>query len=142
MIITINDTALGYLPLIITISDSMMNVNTECSGCCRNWIRASFPECGSPRCSFSFCSDFLKLCTTCQDIPPSSSQEQDSHQGPAQPSINIHQVGELFIESITEVAYDPVVAEASDHGRTEDPILLSQNMRFKAVIRGWSHLAQ
>jgi hypothetical protein len=54
----------------------------------------------------------------------------------------MHQVGEFFIEDITEVSYDPVVAEASDHGRTEDPILLSQNMRFKAVIRGWSHLAQ
>jgi hypothetical protein len=48
----------------------------------------------------------------------------------------MQQVGELFIESITEVAYDPAVAEAPDHGRTEDPILLSQDMRFKAVIRG------
>jgi hypothetical protein len=28
------------------------------------------------------------------------------------------------------------VAEVSDHGRTEDPILLAQDMRFKAVIRG------
>ncbi len=33
----------------------------------------------------------------------------------------MHQVGELFIEGITEVAYDLVVAEASDHGKTEDP---------------------
>jgi hypothetical protein len=54
----------------------------------------------------------------------------------------MHQVGELFIEAITEVTYDPVVAEASDHGRTEDPILLTQDMRFKAVIRGWSHQVQ
>jgi hypothetical protein len=30
----------------------------------------------------------------------------------------MHQVGELFIEAITEVTYDPVVVEASDHGRT------------------------
>jgi hypothetical protein len=57
----------------------------------------------------------------------------------------MHQVGDLFIEAITEVAYDPVVAESSDHGvhgRTEDPILLAQDIRFKAVIRGWSHQAQ
>jgi hypothetical protein len=53
----------------------------------------------------------------------------------------MHQVGELFIEAITEVAYDPIVAETSDHSRTEDPILLAQDMRFKAVIRGWSHQA-
>jgi hypothetical protein len=50
----------------------------------------------------------------------------------------MHQVGELFIEAITEVTYDPVVVEASDHGRTEDPILLAQDMRFKTIIRGWS----
>jgi hypothetical protein len=48
----------------------------------------------------------------------------------------MHQVGELFIESITEVAYDPTVVETADHGRTEDPILLAQDMRFKVVIRG------
>jgi hypothetical protein len=54
----------------------------------------------------------------------------------------MHQVGELFIESITEVSYDPAVAEASDHGRTEDPILLAQDMRFKTVIRGWRHQSQ
>ncbi len=54
----------------------------------------------------------------------------------------MHQVGELFIESITEVAYDPAVGEASDHGRTEDPILLAQDMRFKVVIRGWRHQSQ
>ena len=121
---------------------SLMSGNTECSGCCGAWLRASCLECGSPRCSFSFCSDFLKPCTTCQAIPPSCSQEQDSHRGPAQPSINMHQVGELFIEAITEVAYDPVVAEALDQGRTEDSIHLAQDMRFKAVIRGWSHQEQ
>jgi hypothetical protein len=54
----------------------------------------------------------------------------------------MYQVGELFIEAITEVVYDPVVGEASDHGRTEDPILLTQDMRFKTVIRGWSHQSQ
>ena len=121
---------------------SLMSGNTECSGCCGAWLRASCLECGSPRCSFSFCSDFLKPCTTCQAIPPSCSQEQESHRGPAQPSINMHQVGELFIEAITEVAYDPVVAEALDQGRTEDSIHLAQDMRFKAVIRGWSHQEQ
>ena len=119
-----------------------MSGNTECSGYCRAWLRASCLECGSPRCSFSFCSDFLKLFTTCQVIPSSHSQEQDRHRGPEQPSINIHQVGEIFIESVTEVAYDPVVAEASDQIRVEDPIHLTQDMRFKAVIRGWSHQAQ
>jgi hypothetical protein len=55
----------------------------------------------------------------------------------------MHQVGELFIETITEVAYDPVVAEVSDQGRTEDPLIhLVQDMRFKAAIRGWSHQEQ
>jgi hypothetical protein len=51
----------------------------------------------------------------------------------------MHQVGELFIEAITEVAYDPVVTETSNQGRTEDPIHLAQDMRFKTVIRVWSH---
>ena len=36
----------------------------------------------------------------------------------------MHQVGEIFIETVTEVAYDPVVAEASDQVRAEDPIHL------------------
>jgi negative regulator of sigma E activity len=54
----------------------------------------------------------------------------------------MHQVGEIFIESVTEVAYDPVVAEASDQVRTENPIHLAQDMKFKAAVRGWSHQAQ
>jgi hypothetical protein len=54
----------------------------------------------------------------------------------------MHQVGEIFIETITEVAYDLAVVETSDQGRTGDPIHLAQDMRFKAVIRGWSHQAQ
>ncbi len=51
----------------------------------------------------------------------------------------MHQVGEFFIESISEVAYDPTVTEASDHGRTEDPILLAQDMRFPAVPAAPGH---
>ena len=119
-----------------------MNGSKECSGCCRAWLRDSCLECGSPRCSFSFCSDFLKPCITCQTIPSSHSKKQDSHRGPARPSINMHQAGEIFIEAVTEVAYDPVVAEALDQNRAEDPIHLAQDMKFKAAIRGWSHQAQ
>ena len=48
----------------------------------------------------------------------------------------MHQVGEIFIETVTEVAYDPVAAEESDQLRVEDPIHLAQDMRFKATIRG------
>ena len=51
-------------------------------------------------------------------------------------------MGEIFIEAVTEVAYDPVAAEASDQIRVEDPIHLAQDMRFKAAIRGWSHQVQ
>ena len=54
----------------------------------------------------------------------------------------MHQVGERFIEEVTEVSYDPVVTEAFDQARTEDPIHLAQDMRFKAAIRGWTHKAQ
>ena len=54
----------------------------------------------------------------------------------------MHQVGELLIEAVTEVAYVPVVAEALDQIRAEDPIHLAQDMKFKAAIRGWSHQAQ
>ena len=54
----------------------------------------------------------------------------------------MHQAGEIFIETVTEVAYDPVVAEALDQNRAEDPIHLAQDMKFKAAIRGWSHQAQ
>jgi hypothetical protein len=43
----------------------------------------------------------------------------------------MHQVGELFIEAITEVAYDPVVAEASDQGRTERG--LSDNLEISLL---------
>ncbi len=51
-------------------------------------------------------------------------------------------MGERFIETVTEVAYDPVTAEASDQIRVEDPIHLTQDMRFKTAIRGWSHQVQ
>ena len=54
----------------------------------------------------------------------------------------MHQAGEIFIETVTEVAYDPVVAEVLDQNRAEDPIHLAQDMKFKAAIRGWSHQAQ
>ncbi len=54
----------------------------------------------------------------------------------------MHQAGEIFIEAVTEVAYDPVVAEALDQNRAEDPIPLAQDMKFKAAIRGWSHQPQ
>ena len=54
----------------------------------------------------------------------------------------MHQAGEIFIEAVTEVAYDPVVAEALDQNRAEDPIHLAQDMKFKAAIRGWSHQVQ
>ena len=120
---------------------SLSSGNTECLGRCRAWLRDSCLECGSPRCNFSFCSDFLKPCTTYQAIPPSRFQEQDIYWDPEQPSINIHQVGESFIEAVTEVAYDPVAAEVSDQSRVEDPIHLAQDLRFKAAIRGWSHQA-
>ncbi len=51
-------------------------------------------------------------------------------------------MGEIFIEAVTEVAYDPLAAEESDQIRVEDPIHLAQDMRFTEVIRGWSHQAQ
>ena len=51
-------------------------------------------------------------------------------------------MGEIFIETVTEVAYDPVAAEESDQIRVEDPIHLSQDMRFKSTIRGWSNQTQ
>ena len=51
-------------------------------------------------------------------------------------------MGEIFIETVTEVAYDPVASEASDQIRVEDPIHLAQDMRFKATIRGWSNQTQ
>ena len=54
----------------------------------------------------------------------------------------MHQVGEIFIESVTEVAYVPVVAEELDQIRAEDPIHLAQDMKFKAAVRGWSHQDQ
>ena len=51
-------------------------------------------------------------------------------------------MGESFIETVTEVAYDPTAAEVSDQSRVEDQIHLAQDLRFKAAIRGWSHQAQ
>ena len=51
----------------------------------------------------------------------------------------MHQAGGIFIEDVTEVAYDPVVAETLDQNREEDPIHLAQDMKFKSEIRGWSH---
>ena len=53
----------------------------------------------------------------------------------------MHQVGERFIEEVTDVSYDPKVAEALDQAQTVDPIHLAQDMRFKAAIRGWTHRA-
>ncbi len=54
----------------------------------------------------------------------------------------MHQEGEIFIEAVTEVVYDPVVVEELDQNRAEDQIHLTQDMKFKSAIRGWSHQAQ
>ena len=49
-------------------------------------------------------------------------------------STNLHQVGEHFIESISEVESVSLV-EGIDPDRTEDPNQLLQNIRFKVTIR-------
>ena len=84
----------------------------------------------------------MKPCTICQSAPHPRSQEQDSHRGPAQLSINLHHVGEHFIEAITEVKYDSLTELATDQRRAEDPMHLTQDIKFKVAIRGWSHQAQ
>jgi hypothetical protein len=53
-------------------------------------------------------------------------------------SINLHQVGNHFIEAISEVESGSIV-EGEDPDRTEDPNQLLQNIRFKTTIIGWSH---
>ena len=113
--------------------------NTRWSGICQTRMRATFKECGHTRCSFSFCSDYIKPCNTCQTVPPSHPVEQGAKTGSATIlSTNLHQVGEHFIETISEVEPDSWV-EGVDPDRTEDPNQLLQNIRFKATIRGWSH---
>jgi hypothetical protein len=42
--------------------------NTECSGKCQTWMRATCKECGHTRCSFSFCSDYC--ITILNHVPP------------------------------------------------------------------------
>ena len=54
----------------------------------------------------------------------------------------MHQVGERFIEEVTEVSYDPKVAETLDQAQTMDPMHLAQEMKFKAAIRGWNNKTQ
>jgi hypothetical protein len=74
-------------------------------------------------------------------VPPSPSSEQGRTTGPATTlSANLHQVGEHFIEAISEVESGSLV-EGVVPDRTEDPNQLIQNIRFKATIRGWSHQA-
>ena len=88
------------------------------------------------------CSDYLKPCNTCQPVPSPPSSEQGTRTGPdATLSINLHHVGEHFIEAITEVEQDSIV-EGEDLDRTEDSDQLLQGIQFKATIRGWSHRAQ
>ena len=104
-------------------------------------MRATCKECGHTRCSFSFCPDYSKPCNTCQTVPPSPSSEQGTTTRPATIlSTNLHQVGENFIATISEVEPDSLV-EGVVPDRTEDPNQLIQNIRFKATIRGWSHQA-
>ena len=68
--------------------------------------------------------------------------EQGTRTGPGVTlSINLHHVGEYFIEDITEVEQDSIV-EGEDSDRTEDSDQLLQDIRFKASIKGWSHRAQ
>ena len=103
---------------------------------------ATCKECGHTRCSFSFCSDYLKPCDTCQTVPPSPSSEQGTRTGPTTSlSINLHHVGQHFIESILEVEPDSIVV-GEDPDRTEDSNHLLQDIRFKARVRGWSHRSQ
>ena len=100
---------------------------------------ATCKVCGHTRCSFSFWPDYSKPCNTCQTVPPSPSSEQGTKNGPATIlSTNLHQVGEHFIEAISEVESDSLL-EGVAPDRTEDPKQILQNVRFKATIRGWSH---
>jgi hypothetical protein len=87
----------------------------------------------------SVCSDYSKQFNNCQMVPPSPSSEQGMTTGPATTlSTNLHQVGDHFIEAISEV--DPgSLEEGVDPDRTEDPNQRLQTIRFKATIRGWSH---
>jgi hypothetical protein len=118
---------------------SVSSGNTKCSGDCETWMRATCKECGHTRYSFSFCSDYLKPCNTCQTIPSSPSSEQGMKTGPTTTlSINLHQVGKHFIETISEVEPDSII-EGEDPGRTADPNQLLQTIRSKSTIRGWSH---
>ena len=118
---------------------SLSSGNTKCSGNCQTWMRATCKECGHTRYSFSFCSDYLKPCNTCQTIPSSPSSEQGMKTGPTTTlSINLHQVGKHFIETISEVEPDSII-EGEDPGRTADPNQLLQTIRSKSTIRGWSH---
>ena len=120
----------------------MTSGNTRCSGDYQTWMRAICKEYGHNRCSFSFCSDYLKPCNDCQAIPSSPSSEQGIRTGPdVTLSINLHHVGEHFIEDISEVEPDSIV-EGEDPDRTEDSNQLLQDIRFQDTIRGWSHRAQ
>ena len=102
-------------------------------------MRATCTECEHTRCSFSFCSDYSNPCNTCQMAPPAPPSEQGMTTGPATTlSDNLHQVGDHFIESISEVDPSSLV-EGVDPDRTEDPNQLLQNIRFKTTVRGWSH---
>ncbi len=117
----------------------MSSGNTRCSGTCQTWIRETCKEYGHTRCSFSFCSDYLKPCNTCKNVPSSPSSEQGMKTGSTTIlSTNLHQVGKNFIEVISEVEPGSVVEGEVPH-RTEDPNQLLQNIRFKTTIRGWSH---
>ncbi len=83
---------------------SLSSGNTRCSGKCQTWTRVTCQECGHTRYSFLFCSDYFKPCNTCQTVPASPSSEQGTKTGTTTIlSTNLHQVGEHFIEDISEV---------------------------------------
>ena len=89
---------------------SLTSGNTGCSGNCQTWMCAACKEYGHTRCSFSFCSDYLKPCNTCQTVPSSPSSEQGTRTGPGTILlINLHHVGEHFIVTISEVEPDSIV---------------------------------
>ena len=87
-------------------------------------------------------ADYPKPCTTCQAVPPPPSREQGTKPGPGEHlSINLQQVGEHFIDDITEVKQDSIV-EVIESDRIEDSNQLLQDILFKETIRGWSHRDQ
>jgi hypothetical protein len=111
--------------------ESWMRVhNTRCE---RHLIKLGYlcPGCQHGLCTVCNDMESRTQCPLCQEpFPrmPSEYQNTGQRQSPGTKCLNLHALGEQWIEEVTEVDFEPTSMEGCPEG---------EHLRFKAHVRGW-----